>query len=68
MAMMMGKLYTALLEAGANEKTAREAGEEAAEKAVELKDVQATQRLHTWILSFNTAMLVALIAHAFLGK
>ena len=46
---------------------AREAAEEVAEYKDGLADVKSTQRLHTWILTFNTAMTVAIIGKLFLG-
>ena len=67
MAIMMSKLFAALREAGAPEDKAREAAEEAAEFDNRITDIKATMKLHTWVLSFNTAMLVALVGKAFLG-
>ena len=66
MALMMGKLYTALRSANVPEDRAREAAEEVAAFDHDLADVKSTQRLHSWMLTFNTAMLVALVVHAFL--
>jgi len=65
MAVMMEKLYAALRAGNVPEDKAREAAVEAA--GFENSDMKATLRLHTWILSFNTAMIVALVGKAFLG-
>jgi hypothetical protein len=59
MALMMAKLYTAL-RAGA-------AAEEAAGFENSLAELKSTQRLHTWILTFNTAMIVAIVGKLFLS-
>lgn len=67
MAIMMGRLYAALRAGDVPEPAAREAAEEVAGFENRLSDVTATQRLHTWILTFNTAMLVALVARVFLS-
>jgi hypothetical protein len=32
-----------------------------------LAELKSTQRLHTWILTFNTAMIVAIVGKLFLG-
>jgi hypothetical protein len=43
----------------------------AAEEVTEFKDtiaeIKSTLRLHTWILTFNTAMIIALVGRLFLG-
>ena len=78
MAIMMGKLYSALRAGNVPENEAREAAEEAAEfknslgdLRMEFKDsigdVKSTLRLHGWILTFNTAMIVAVVGKLFLG-
>lgn len=66
MAIMMSKLYAALKAANVSDETAREAATEAAEFDRELADVKSTLRLHTWILTFNTAMLALVIGKLFL--
>jgi len=53
MAIMMAKLYAALTAA--------------AEPRDAINDIRSTLKVQTWALSFNTVMLVALIAKAFLG-
>lgn len=65
MALMMGKLHEALVAAGVDQSKAREAAEEVATHEASLADLRATQRLHTWILSFNTAMLLAILWKVF---
>jgi hypothetical protein len=67
MAVMMAKLYAALRAAEVPEDKAAAAAEEAAAFDNTLADIKATQRLHTWILGFNTAMIVALVGKTFLG-
>jgi hypothetical protein len=64
MAIMMGNLYAALRSANVPDDKARE---EVAEFKGGLADVKSTQRLHSWILTFNTAMTIAIIGKLFLG-
>ena len=64
MALMLGKLQ-ALVAAGADQGTAREAAEEVASHEASIADLRSTQKLHTWILSFNTAMLLAVLWKVF---
>jgi hypothetical protein len=63
MAIMMAKLYAALRAADVPDDTARAAAEEAAETT----ELKPTLPLHTWILTFNTAMIVAIVGKLFLG-
>jgi len=58
---MLGKLHDALIVANVPPDKAREAAEEVAAYEASLADVRSTQRLHTWILSFNTAMLAGIL-------
>jgi len=67
MAIMMGKLYDALVDGGTSPAKAIAAAEEGAAQSTDLQDVKSTLRLHTWILTFNTAMIVALVGKAFLS-
>jgi hypothetical protein len=60
MPMMLESLYDALRAA-----KARAAAREVAEFKDSIGEIKSTQRLHTWILTFNTAMLAALIGKAF---
>jgi hypothetical protein len=64
---MMAKLYTALRAVDVPDAMATAAAEEAAEHTMELQGVKSTLRLHTWILTFNTAMLLAVAGKLFLG-
>ena len=45
---------------------ARAAAVEAAEFHDAVAEIKSTQRLHTWILSLNTAMIAAIIGKIFL--
>ena len=66
MTIMLEKLYDALRAGNVPDDKARAAAVEAAEFHNTVADLQSTLRLHTWILSINTAMIVALIGKAFL--
>jgi hypothetical protein len=65
MAVMMEKLYDALRAANIPDDKARAAAVEAAEFDRAIADIKSIVRLHTWMLSVNTAMLIALLLHAF---
>jgi len=65
MALMMGKLHEALIAAGADSITAREAAEEVATHEGSIADLRSTQKFQTWILSFNTAMFLAVLWKVF---
>jgi hypothetical protein len=65
---IMGKLYAALREAGADEVKAREAAEEAAAFENRLANVEARLLLLTWMVGFNLVMTVAIMSKLFLGK
>ena len=67
MPIMLEKLYDALRAANVPEEKARAAAVEAAEFHSAVAEIKSTQRLHTWILSVNTAMIVAIIGKLFLG-
>jgi hypothetical protein len=67
MATAMMKLYTALRAANVPEDKAAAAAEEAASFDTALAGLKSGQRLHGWILTFNTGMLVAIMAKLFLG-
>jgi hypothetical protein len=60
MAAMMAKLYAALRAADVPDDKATAAAEEAANFENSLTELKSVQRLHTWILTFNTAMLIAI--------
>ncbi len=65
MALMMGRLHDALVDAGTDPAKAREAAEEVAAHETSIADLRSTQKLHTWILSFNTAMVLAILWKVF---
>jgi hypothetical protein len=65
MALMLGKLYGALRDAGATEASAREAAEEAASYENRIASVESLLRLHTWILSANTAGIAIILGKLF---
>jgi hypothetical protein len=62
MALMMGKLHAALVSAGVEPNAAREPAEEVAAYEHELAEIKATQRLHSWMLTTNTVLLIAILA------
>jgi hypothetical protein len=61
MPMMMEKLYDALRSVNVPDDKARAAAVEVAEFKESIADIKSTLRLHTWILTFNTAMMVAIL-------
>jgi hypothetical protein len=65
MPIMLEKLYDALRAAEVPDDKARAAAVEVAEFRDSIAELKATLRLHTWILTFNTAMLAALLGKAF---
>lgn len=65
MATMLRNIYAALIEAGASEEKAGAAAEEIANYDNQLADIRSTLRLHSWILSVNTALLLALLVKSF---
>jgi len=67
MAIMISELYDALLNAGATEEKARKAAETMAGFENRFANIESMQRLHTWILTFNTAMLAIIIGKLFTG-
>jgi hypothetical protein len=67
MAIMMEKLYSALRRANVPEDEATAAAIEAASYENRLASVESTLRLHTWILSTNTAGILILLGLALRG-
>jgi hypothetical protein len=67
MPIMMQKLYSALRRANVPEDEAAAAAIEAASYENRLASVEATLRLHTWILSSNTAGILILLGLALRG-
>ncbi len=75
MAVMMGNLYSALKQAGADEESAKKAAEEVAgyeNRVADLKNELVGMRgelsLVKWMVGFNLAMTVALVARLFLSN
>lgn len=64
MPLAMMKLYGALRAANVPDEQASAAAEEAAGYENRLQGVERTLAVHTWILSVNTALLLALIGLA----
>jgi hypothetical protein len=65
MAIMLGQLHAALIAAGVPDDAARSAATEVAEFRNDIADLKSTLRLHTWILSTNTAGLLAVLFKLF---
>jgi len=63
---MISEVYDALKEAGASEEKARKAAEAVASFEHRFSNIESTQRLHTWILTFNTGLLIAVVGKLFL--
>ena len=66
MPVMMEKLYDALRAANVPDEKARAAAVEIAEYKESISDIRSTLRLHTWILSFNTGLIIAVVGKLFL--
>jgi len=64
MAVMLEALYDALRAADVPDDKARAAAKEVAEFKNELSEIKSTQRLHTWILTANSAGILALLGLA----
>jgi hypothetical protein len=64
MAVMLEKLYDALLAGNVPDEKAREAAREGAEFKDEFVEMKSTLRLHTWMLSANTAGILLLLGLA----
>jgi hypothetical protein len=67
MAVMMGNLYSALKQAGADEESARKAAEEVAGFENRISSLAADITLLKWMVGFNLAMTVAIAARLFLS-
>jgi hypothetical protein len=65
---MMGKLYGALRVANIPDERLIAAAEEAAEFKDTIADIKSMLRLHAWILTFNTAMIIVVVGRLFLGR
>jgi hypothetical protein len=66
MPIMLEKLYDALRAANIPDDKARAAAVEVAEFKESIAEIKSTLRLHTWILSVNTAGIVAIIGKLFI--
>ena len=73
MSLMLGKLHDALVSAGANADSAREAAEEVAEYEdkftqfeIRIERVEGKLSLLQWMVGFNLAMTVAILLRLFL--
>lgn len=66
MALQLGALRDALIQAGAGAEKAGLAAEEVASYERRVSSLESTLNLHTWILGVNTAMLLALVLKNFL--
>jgi hypothetical protein len=66
MPIMLEKLYDALRAADIPDEKARAAAVEVAEFKESISEIKSTLRLHTWILSFNTAIIIAIAGKLFL--
>jgi hypothetical protein len=67
MALMLGKLYAALRDAGANEQQAREAAEEAAGYETRLASIDTRVTVLTWMVGANVTLTVAVLAKLLLA-
>jgi hypothetical protein len=67
MAVMMAKLYTALRAADVPEDKAMAAAEEVAGFDNAIAELKSTTRLIMWIVTFDTAMLIAIVSRQFFG-
>jgi hypothetical protein len=63
---MLEKLYDALRAGDVPDDKARAAAVEVAEFRNDIAELKSTLRLHTWILSANSALLAAIAAKLFL--
>jgi hypothetical protein len=66
MTTMITEIYDALLEAGASQEKARAAAEAVAGFENRFARIEADLSVVKWVLTFNTAMLLALLGKAFI--
>ena len=64
---MMGNLYAALRQANVPDDKARQAAEEVAEFQTKLSAIDGRLMLLQWMIGFNLALTVAIVAKLFLG-
>ena len=65
MALMMGSLRDALVEAGASPDSATKAAEEAARNDSQLVEVKSTLKLHSWMLTLVIAFQAGMVWQMF---
>lgn len=65
MSLMLGQLYSALKGAGASEEDARAAASEVAGYENRLATIEATQRLHSWMLGTLLAVCLTILFKVF---
>lgn len=66
MALELGNLRDALVEAGASPENAAKAAAEVASYDGEIKELTSDVKLIKWMVGFNIAMTLALLWHVFL--
>jgi hypothetical protein len=66
MTTMITEIYDALLEAGASQEKARAAAEAVAGFENRFARIEADLSVVKWVLTFNTAMLIALVGKVFI--
>ena len=67
MAVMMGNLYSALKQAGADEESAKKAAEEVAGFENRISTLASDITVLKWMVGFNLAMTVAIVGRLFLA-
>jgi uncharacterized protein Yka (UPF0111/DUF47 family) len=65
MSVLIEELYDALKEAGASDEKARAASRAVAKYESEIGSIQATQRLHSWMLGTLLALTIAILFRVF---
>jgi hypothetical protein len=66
MAMMMGNLYSALKQAGADDENAKKAAEEVATYDARMNGVETRLSVLTWMVATNVALTLAIVGKLFL--
>ena len=67
MAMMMGNLYSALKQAGADDDNARRAAEEVATYDARMNTIENRLSVLTWMVGTNVALTLAIVGKLFLA-
>jgi len=68
MAVMMGNLYSALKQAGADDENAKKAAEEVAGFENRISSLAADVALLKWMVGFNLALTLAIVGKLFLAS